>query len=109
WMRARGEIGPDPRLQQAIMAFASDIGLMSTALVPHPVDWDTPHFQSASLDHAMWFHHPSDFSRWHLFVNDSPSASGGRGFNRGRIFREDGVLVASAVQEGLMRIRKPKA
>jgi acyl-CoA thioesterase-2 len=109
WMRARGEIGPDPRLQQAIMAFASDIGLMNTALLPHPIGWDTPDFQSASLDHAMWFHHPSDFSRWHLFVHESPAASGGRGLNRGDIYREDGVLVASAAQEGLMRLRKPRS
>jgi acyl-CoA thioesterase-2 len=90
------------------MAFASDIGLMGTAMLPHPVNWATPNLQSASLDHAMWFHHPSDFSRWHLFSHDSPSASGGRGFNRGGIYRDDGVLVASVAQEGLMRLRKPK-
>jgi acyl-CoA thioesterase-2 len=108
WMRARGEIGPDPRLQQAVMAFASDIGLMGTAMLPHPITWETPDLQSASLDHAMWFHRPTDFSRWHLFVHDSPSASGGRGFNRGSIFTEDGVLAASVAQEGLMRLRPPK-
>ncbi|HEY3697321.1 acyl-CoA thioesterase II [Phenylobacterium sp.] len=108
WMRARGAIGPDPRQQQAVMAFTSDMGLMGTAFLPHPLTWETPGLQSASLDHAMWFHRPSDFSVWHLFAHDSPSASGGRGFNRGSIFRADGTLVASVAQEGLMRMRPPK-
>jgi acyl-CoA thioesterase-2 len=109
WMRARGEIGDDQRTQQVIMAFASDIGLMNTAMVPHAVNWATPHLQTASLDHALWFHRPSDFSQWHLFAMDSPSAGGGRGLNRGEMYRQDGTLIASMVQEGMMRIRKPKA
>lgn len=109
WMRARGEIGEDQRSQQVIMAFASDIGLMNTAMVPHAVNWTTIGLQTASLDHAMWFHRPSDFSQWHLVAMDSPSAGGGRGLNRGEMYREDGTLVASMVQEGMMRIRKPKA
>jgi len=91
------------------MAFASDIGLMNTAMVPHAMNWATPGLQTASLDHAMWFHRPTDFSRWHLIAQDSPSAGGGRGLNRGEMYREDGVLVASMAQEGMMRIRKPKA
>lgn len=107
WMRARGPIGPDPRIHQAIMAFASDMGLMGSAMLPHPVGWNTPGVQLASLDHAMWFHRPSHFDDWHLFAHDSPSASGGRGFNRGSIFREDGVLVASVAQESVMRIQNP--
>jgi acyl-CoA thioesterase-2 len=61
--------------------------------------------QVASLDHALWFHHHSDFSQWHLYVQDSPSASGGRGFNRGSIFDAAGRLVASASQEALIRYR----
>jgi acyl-CoA thioesterase-2 len=109
WMRARGELGDDQRIQQVVMAFASDIGLMNTAMVPHAMNWATPGLQTASLDHAMWFHRPTDFSRWHLVAQDSPSAGGGRGLNRGEMYREDGVLVASMAQEGMMRIRKPKA
>ena len=62
--------------------------------------------QVASLDHALWFHKPSDASHWHLYVQDSPSASGGRGFNRGSIFTREGVLVASAAQEALIRYRE---
>jgi acyl-CoA thioesterase-2 len=106
WFRARTPVGDDPRLHQVVMAYASDMSLLGTAVRPHGVNWRTPGFQSASLDHAMWFHHPTNFEQWHLYVQDSPSASGGRGFNRGAIYREDGTLVASAAQEGLMRMRK---
>ena len=75
---------------------------------PYGVHWQTPGFQSASLDHAMWFHKPTDFNQWHLYVHDSPSASDGRGLIRGQIYAEDGTLVASVAQEGLMRMRTPK-
>ena len=101
-------IGDDPHMHQVVMAYASDMNLLSTGMRPHKVHWQTPGFQSASLDHAMWFHKPTDFNEWHLYSQDSPSASGGRGFIRGSIYRRDGTLVASVAQEGLMRMRKPK-
>jgi len=109
WMRAPFEIGDDPRMQQVIMTYASDMNLLSTSMRPHGVHWLTPGLQPASLDHAMWFHRPTDFSQWHLYSHDSPSASGGRGLVRGEIHAQDGRLVASVVQEGLIRIRTPKA
>jgi acyl-CoA thioesterase-2 len=110
WFRARQPIGDDAHMHQVILAYASDMSLLGTAIRPHGVSWRTPGFQSASLDHAMWFHRPTDFNEWHLYVQESPSASGGRGFNLGYIYRaSDGALVASCAQEGLMRMRKPKA
>jgi acyl-CoA thioesterase-2 len=109
WMRAREPIGADQHMHQVILAYASDMNLLSTAMRPHKVHWQTPGFQSASLDHAMWFHRPINFNDWHLYAQDAPSASGGRGFIRGSIFASDGTLVASVAQEGLMRMRKPKA
>ena len=107
WFRCRTPIGDDAHMHQVILAYASDMNLLSTAMRPHGVHWQTPGFQSASLDHAMWFHKPTDFNQWHLYHQDSPSASGGRGFIRGSIYAEDGTLVASVAQEGLMRMRKP--
>jgi acyl-CoA thioesterase-2 len=107
WVRCRTPIGADPHMHQVILAYASDMNLLSTGMRPHGVHWQTPGFQSASLDHAMWFHKPTDFNQWHLYHQDSPSASGGRGFIRGAIYAEDGTLVASVAQEGLMRMRKP--
>ena len=105
WFRARSPIGSDPRMHQVTMAYASDLGLLGAALRPHGIGPDTPQAQIASLDHAMWFHQPSDFNQWHLFVQESPSASGGRGLVYGAIYREDGTLVASCAQEGLIRLR----
>ena len=106
WMRAVAPIGDDARMHQVILAYASDMNLLSTAMRPHGVAWQTPGLQSASLDHAMWFHKPSNFNDWHLYTQDSPSASGGRGFVRGAIYGQDGTLVASVAQEGLMRMKK---
>jgi acyl-CoA thioesterase-2 len=110
WFRAKDPIGDDPHMHQVILAYASDMSLLGTSIRPHGVSWRTPGFQTASLDHAMWFHRPTDFNQWHLYQQESPSASNGRGFNLGYIYRaSDGVLVASCAQEGLMRMRKPKA
>jgi len=76
--------------------------LLATAMRPHGVSWMSG-VQTASLDHIIWFHRPTNLSRWHLYVQDSPSASGARGFSRGSIFTRDGRLVASVAQEGLIR------
>ncbi|MDR3509427.1 MAG: acyl-CoA thioesterase II [Caulobacteraceae bacterium] len=108
WMRAKAPIGPDAHLHQALLAYASDMSLLGTAMRPHGVHWQTPGMQSASLDHAIWFHRPSNFNDWHLYAQDTPSGSGARGFIRGQLFTQDGTLVASVAQEGLIRMRKPK-
>jgi acyl-CoA thioesterase-2 len=108
WMRARANVGDDVALQQCLLAYASDMGILDTATKPHGVNWFTGGVQMASLDHSMWFHEPFNMSEWLLYSMDSPSASGARGFNRGEIFTEQGVLVASVAQEGLMRPREPK-
>ena len=106
WMRAVAPLPDALILHQCILAYASDMNLLSTAMRPHGVVWQTPGLQSASLDHAMWFHKASNFNDWHLYTQDSPSASGGRGFVRGAIYGQDGTLVASVAQEGLMRLKK---
>ena len=105
-MRARAPLGDDVRVQQAALAYASDMAFMESALRPHGMIWTTPGLQAASLDHAMWFHHPFDFNDWILFAQDSPSAAQGRGLVRGQMFTRDGTLVASVAQECLMRVRK---
>jgi acyl-CoA thioesterase-2 len=107
WVRVISPLPDDVAIQQAVLAYASDMSLMSTAMRPHAVTWRTPGLQTASLDHAIWFHRPSNFNHWHLYAQKSPSASGGRGFNLGEIYNIDGRLVASTAQEGLMRLRAP--
>ncbi len=105
WFRASTPFRDDVAAQQCVLAYASDMTLMDASLRPHGVDWDSGRLQAASLDHALWFHRPSDLRDWHLYVQESPSASGARGFNRASVFTRDGVLVASAAQEALMRWR----
>lgn len=105
WMRAKAPIGPEVKLQQACLAYASDMAFMETALRVHGLTWQTPGLQSASLDHAMWFHRPVDFNDWILFDQDCPSTSQGRGFIRGEMYTRDGRLAASVAQECLMRVK----
>jgi acyl-CoA thioesterase-2 len=107
WVRARDQLGAEVRRQHAALAFASDMNLLETAMRPHGAIWQTPGLQSASLDHAVWFHQSFDFSDWHLFVQESPITHSARGFVRGQIFSRDGRLVASVAQEGLLRFREP--
>lgn len=106
WMRAKAPIGDDIKLQQAALAYASDMAFMETALRVHGLTWQTKGMQSASLDHAMWFHRPCDFNDWVLFDQDCPSTSQGRGFIRGEMYTRDGVLAASVAQECLMRVKR---
>jgi len=107
WMRAAQPIGDDPVFNQAVLAYASDMSFLSTSMRPHGMSWQTRGLQTASIDHAIWFHRPTNFNDWHLYAQKSPSASGSRGFNLGEIYSQDGRLVASTAQEGLMRFRQP--
>ena len=104
WIRTRGTLPDTPLLHQAIFAYMSDYGLLSTALRPHGRSFLQPNLQLASLDHAMWFHRPFRMDEWLLYSAESPVAHGARGFVRGQVFTQDGTLVASVAQEGLMRV-----
>jgi acyl-CoA thioesterase-2 len=108
WVRATGPLPDDIALQQCVLAYASDMTLLDTALLPHGIGWLSGRLQVASLDHAMWFHQRFRADDWLLYVQDSPSASGARGLSRGLIYTRDGRLVASVAQEGLMRVREPR-
>ena len=109
WIRATGPLPDDPALHRCVAAFASDMSIIGTAMLPHGIGWYDDIVQLASLDHAMWFHRPFRIDEWLLFVQDSPSASGARGFNRGLLFARNGALVAAVTQEGLMRPMHPRA
>ncbi len=103
WFKAKGTVPSDVRIHQRLLAYASDYNLLTTALQPHQEEASQHKVQLASIDHAMWFHRDFKMDQWLLYMVDSPSASNARGFTRGSIFTEDGVLVASVVQEGLLR------
>jgi len=104
WFRADGDLPDDPLLHDCVVVYASDMTLLDTVLIPHRVAFDDPGLQSASLDHAMWFHRPFRADDWLLYDQQSPSASDMRGLARGEIYTRDGRLVVSVVQEGLVRL-----
>ena len=106
WFKSNGEVPNDPILQACLLVFESDNTLIGTSRLPHRGSFDRDKMQVASLDHAMWFHHAADVNEWLLYAQDSPSTSSGRGISRGSIYTEAGILVASTVQEGLIRVRE---
>ncbi|MBB5210466.1 acyl-CoA thioesterase [Microbulbifer hydrolyticus] len=103
WFKVDSKLSDSPIEHRSALCYASDMALLGTALQPHPISLFDPHLMPASLDHAMWFHRPFRADDWLLYVTDSPSASGARGYCRGQIFSRDGRLVASTTQEGLIR------
>jgi acyl-CoA thioesterase-2 len=105
WLRTTARLPDHPALHHYLLAYASDHAFITTALLPHGVTWLTPGMQVASLDHVMWFHQPFRVDEWLLNVMDSPAAHGARGLVRSRVFTQDGRLVASSAQEGLIRQR----
>jgi acyl-CoA thioesterase-2 len=105
WFKANGEMPNDPRIHKYLLAYASDFEFLPTALQPHGLSFMQPNMQVATIDHAMWFHREFRMDEWILYAIDSPSASGGRGLVRGQFFNQDGVLIASTMQEGLIRQR----
>jgi acyl-CoA thioesterase-2 len=105
WFRAVGQMPEDTLRHQAVLAYASDYGLLGTALLPHGLTFQRPELQAATLDHAVWFHRPFRADDWLLYSTDSPIATGARGFTRGSLYDRDGRLVASVAQEGLLRMR----
>ena len=104
WMRAVGSLPDDELLHRAVLGYASDYTLLEAVFRRHGITWATPGLKAASLDHAMWWHRPVRADEWLLYVQGSPSASGARGLGIGRFFREDGMLVASVAQEGMVRV-----
>jgi acyl-CoA thioesterase II len=103
WIRVAGVLTEDPLMHQAAFTYLSDLSLLGSALVPHGIRVGDPRLQSASLDHTIWFHRPLRADQWLLYDQHSPSASGARGLGIGRVFGDDGGLVATVAQEGLIR------
>ncbi len=105
WFKTNGSLSDDLRSHSCMLAYASDFHFLPASLLPHGVSHLLPNFQIATVDHAMWFHRPFRFDDWLLYCIDSPSASNGRGLVRGQIFNRRGELVASTMQEGVIRQR----
>ncbi len=108
WFRANGELPASPAIHNAAFTYISDFSLLGASLLPHGVFIGMPEVQAASLDHAIWFHHPIQVDQWLLYDQTSPSASGARGLSTARVFAQDGTLVATVAQEGLIRPVTPR-
>ena len=104
WIRVSGRLPDDRLAHTAAFTYASDLTLLAASLVPHDRDIWSPDLQPASLDHSIWFHQPFRADEWWLYDQASPSASGGRGLALARVFAQDGTLVATVAQEGLIRV-----
>lgn len=105
WARTAAPVTVDAPIARALFAYASDMTMLDTCLLPHGIAWTDRALQVASLDHAIWFNATPDLNDWLLFDQDSPVSGGGRGLNRGLVYNRDGALVASLMQEGLIRHR----
>ena len=105
WIRVNGRLSDDPSEHLATFTYASDMTLLGATLVGHGVTMGDPRLQPASLDHSIWFHRPFRADEWWLYDQWSPSASGARGLALARVFTQDGTLVATVAQEGLIRMR----
>lgn len=106
WLRANGAMPDDPRIHKYLLAYASDFHFLPTALQPSGSSYMMPNMQVATIDHAMWFHQDFKMDDWLLYAIDSPRASGGRGLVRGQFFNRKRELVASSIQEGVIREHK---
>ena len=104
WLKALGNLPAEPALHRAALAYASDYSILESIYRAHGIAWSHPGLKSASLDHAMWFHREPKVDEWMLYIQESPSAQGGRGLALGRIFSRDGRLLATVAQEGMVRV-----
>lgn len=103
WMKAQEIVTGGINVNQAMLAYASDYHFLATSLQPHGISVRNKQLRMATIDHAMWFHHPFQFDEWLLYSTESPFSGGARGLVRGQFYNQQGVLVASTMQEGLMR------
>ena len=109
WMKAIGRLPDDDNLHRAALAYASDFSILESVLRRHGIAWSTPGMKVASLDHAMWWHRPGRVDEWMLYLQESPTAIGGRGLATARIYSQNGTLMATVAQEGMIRVPEASA
>ncbi|HEY4398779.1 MAG TPA: acyl-CoA thioesterase II [Acidimicrobiia bacterium] len=103
WIKSNGDLPEVPLIHECVVAYASDLTLLDTAMFPHAISYREQQYMIASLDHAMWFHRPFRADEWLLYHQTSPTASRARGLAQGSIFCRDGTLAITVIQEGLIR------
>ena len=105
WTKPHFEVPEDTLLQQMFFSFISDASILQSALQPHDLKWDAPGLAIATMNHSLWFHRPFNINGWHLMHSVSPSTNSGRAFSTADTFAQDGTLIATIAQEGILRQR----
>ncbi|CAM3136383.1 acyl-CoA thioesterase II [Prescottella defluvii] len=103
WMRTDGALPDDSRVHTAALAYSSDTTVLDSILTTHGLSWGLDRIVAATVNHSIWFHRPFRFDEWALYSTESPVAAGSRGLATGRFFTHDGQLIATVVQEGVIR------
>jgi len=103
WIKTIRPIPDDSDLHRAVLAYISDYGLVTTTLLPHKLEMGNPLLQLASIDHGMWFHRPFRADEWLLYACEPVTTCNARGLARGSLYNRNGILVATTIQEGLLR------
>ncbi|WFR71136.1 acyl-CoA thioesterase II [Prescottella defluvii] len=103
WMRTDGTLPDDAWVHSAALAYSSDTTVLDSILTTHGLSWGLDRIVAATVNHSIWFHRPFRFDEWALYATESPVASGSRGLATGRYFTRDGQLIATVVQEGVIR------
>ncbi|MCL2536458.1 MAG: acyl-CoA thioesterase II [Nocardiaceae bacterium] len=103
WIRTDGPLPDDAGVHSAALAYSSDTTVLDSILTTHGLSWGLDRIVAATVNHSIWFHRPFRFDEWALYATESPVASGSRGLATGRFFTRDGELIATVVQEGVIR------
>lgn len=106
WLKANSRLSDAPKLHSALFAYLGDFILLPTSLRPHGIGLGEKRLKIASLDHAIWCHRPFRVDEWMLFNIENRISAHGRAFCRAEVFNCDGALLATVVQEGLLRLRE---
>ncbi|MFV8315824.1 acyl-CoA thioesterase II [Mycobacterium sp. 23] len=103
WLTASGAMPDDPVLHTATMLYSSDTTVLDSVITTHGLSWGYDRIFAASANHSVWFHRQVDFDDWVLYSTSSPVAADSRGLGRGHFFDRSGQVIATVVQEGVLK------
>lgn len=103
WLKADGAMPADPTLHTAAMVYSSDTTVLDSIITTHGLSWGWDRIFAVTVNHSVWFHRQVDFSDWVLYSTSSPVAAESRGLGSGHFFDPAGQVVATVVQEGIVK------
>jgi acyl-CoA thioesterase-2 len=103
WMRTEGAMPDDRVLHNAALVYASDTTVLDSIITTHGLSWGYDRIFAVTMNHSVWFHRPTRFDEWVLYSTTSPVAADSRGLGTGHFFDRSGRLLATVVQEGIVK------